>query len=207
MPPAIDLTGQRFGRLVVVERLVERSNYLSPYWVCKCDCGNEARVLIGNLRNGNSTSCGCGRKEAALASNTTHGMRHTSEYKIWLGIKVRCYNEKHHSYENYGAKGITMSDSWRKSFEAFYRDMGPRPSSKHSVERRENNKGYSKDNCYWATTIEQGNNRRNNILYERNGETKTLAEWCRLLGRKYRRVYYRMKRDGWSFEKAIDTPT
>lgn len=121
-------------------------------------------------------------------------------------MKNRCNNPKAGRYEDYGGRGITVCDEWME-FEAFYRDMGPRPSKHHSIERRENDKGYSKENCHWATKVEQMNNRRNNILYERDGVTKTLAEWCKEKERKYRRVYYRMKRDGWSFEKAIDTPT
>lgn len=209
MPPAIDLTGHRFGRLVAIRRLTKEECYSAKdyKWECRCDCGNVTNVLVGNLRNGNSTSCGCGRLEALRIATVVHGLRYSDEYRIWLGMKNRCLNPKARKYDDYGGRGITICDEWKDDFIAFYRDMGIRPTKNHSVDRRDNDKGYSKDNCYWATRSEQGNNRRGNILYTRNGITKTLAEWCREKERKYKRVYYRMKRDGWSFEKAIDTPT
>lgn len=206
MPPPVDLTNQRFGRLVVIERFKDGTKYTSKYWVCKCDCGKTTKVLHGNLRSGNSTSCGCGTREALLAANTSHGMRFTSEYGIWLGIKTRCYNDDHHSYDNYGHYGIGMSDEWRNDFMAFYNDMGPRPSKRHSVERRENDKDYCKENCYWAPPEVQANNKSNNVRIEYKGEIKTLAQWCKELNVPYKRVYYRMKRDGKSFEDAIKPP-
>lgn len=198
----IDLAGQRFGRLVVIERLFERKGYLSNIWICKCDCGNEVRAAMGNLRNGNTKSCGCLRKDMLVEKSTTHGMRDLPEYGIWAGIKRRCYNTNEEAYNRYGGRGITMSDEWRESFEAFYRDMGPRPSDKHSIERSDNDNGYSKANCYWATDVEQANNRRSNVFYTYNGVTKTLADWCRELNLKYDTIGARLRK-GMSFENAI----
>lgn len=196
--PAHDLSGQRFGKLVVVERLFERKGYLSSVWVCTCDCGKEARVFMTNLKRGFTTSCGCAQKEAV----TKHGLSSTPEHRVWRGIKERCYNPKNERYSDYGQRGITMSDEWRDNFEAFYRDMGPRPSPDHSIDRIENDKGYYKGNCRWATDEVQARNKRNNVLIEYNGTTKTLSEWCRELGLSRPAVNGRMLR-GMTFEEAI----
>lgn len=136
------------------------------------------------------------------SSNITHGLSNTAVYKIWTGIKQRCYNNNHPLYQYYGSRGITVCDEWRDSFEAFYRDMGLRPSLDHSVDRKDNNKGYYKENCYWATRVEQQNNKRNTPFYEIGEERKSLAGWCRELLLDYA-VINRRLRTGWSFEEAI----
>lgn len=200
MPIPIDLTGQRFGRLVVTKRHFERKGYLSSNWECVCDCGNIAVVHCSNLKYNRTKSCGCLHKEAV----TKHGLRYAPEYQIWSAIKDRCYNEKRPEYCDYGGRNITMCDEWQDSFEAFYRDMGPRPSSKHSVERRDNDKGYCKENCYWASRIEQANNTRRNIFYEYNGISRTLAAWCHELGLNYATTYGRIHHRGWTAEEAFE---
>ena len=201
---AKDLSGQRFDRLTVI--LKHPSNVKNGHvrWECLCDpkyggCGNITIVNVSHLKNGHVRSCGCFRKE----NKTTHGFSDSPEYGIWNAIKKRCYNPNNQYYSNYGGRGITMSDEWKESFEAFYRDMGPRPSHKHTIDRRENDKGYSKDNCRWATRIEQNNNRKNNIYYEFDGERKTLGEWCSELDLNYDAVYYRLQK-GMEFEDALD---
>ncbi len=208
MPKNPDISGQSFGRLVAQVRLPENTKAGQARWRCICEptlggCGNSAVVIIGNLRNGNTQSCGCLNKEAVKASNTSHGMRGTQTYEIWCGIKKRCYNRQHVHYNDYGGRGITMCEEWRKNFEAFYHDMGERPSPQHSIDRRDNDKGYFKENCRWATQVEQQNNTRKNIFYLHDGVYKTLATWCRELKLDYRIVYQRIQRYGWSFEKAI----
>ena len=115
----------------------------------------------------------------------------------------RCYNEKNNSYLEYGGCGITVCDEWRESFEAFYQDMGPRPSQDHSIDRKENDKGYSKENCRWDTWEEQASNRRNNLFYDYNGVKRTLAAWCRELSLNYPTVYARLQ-SGMPFEKAVE---
>lgn len=193
-----DLIHQSFGRLTVTNRLHDRDKSGNVQWQCICSCGNTTIVSTVNLKRGNTRSCGCLRKEMM----TKHGMNLSSEYKIWSAIKQRCYNEKHESYDLYGRHGITMCDEWKESFEAFYRDMGPRPSDDHSIDRKDNDLGYSKSNCRWSTHKEQANNRRSNTLYEFNGETKTLADWCRDLNIDYETVHSRLCR-GWTFEKSV----
>lgn len=199
----IDLSGQRFGRLVAKQIISERTSYGHIQWECVCDCKNVVLVTTASLRSGATGSCGCLQKEAVKAVNFKHGASHSSEYDIWSEIKRRCYNKNFHAYIDYGSRGITMCDEWKESFEAFYRDMGPRPSPKYSIDRRDNNKGYSKDNCRWATRIEQNNNRRNTLYFEFDGEKKALADWCRELNVPYNAVYERIKR-GMDFEDALD---
>ena len=201
MPKIVDLRGQIFGRLTVLKRHESaRPGYLSPFWECECICGKFSIVHIANLRESGATkSCGCANKEKV----TTHGMSKTPEYVVWGGIKHRCYNPKAKYYHHYGGRGITMCDEWRDSFEAFYRDMGPRPTPEHTIERDDNDLGYSKDNCRWATALEQANNTRRNVYFEFDGEKKTLKAWCHELNLPYTRMYNRIRK-GMSFEDAVD---
>ncbi len=210
--PAVDLTGQRYGRLTVVERLFERKDYLSSIWVCRCDCGNEAHVFVGNLKNGTSKSCGCLRKEILSRSRQSddtepaeknklpsggqikHGLSRSNEYHIWSVLKQRCLNPKDPKYHRYGGRGITVCKEWEESFETFYCDMGPRPSLNHSIERRDNDKGYEPGNCYWATRVEQDSNKSNSVLYALDGTYKTLPAWCRQFNINTSTVQYRLKR-------------
>jgi hypothetical protein len=133
----------------------------------------------------------------------THGMSFSTEYNIWRGMLDRCYNEKDSAYHRYGGRGITVCDEWRNSFETFYADMGNRPSDYHTIDREQNDEGYSKDNCRWATYREQANNRSNNVHYEHNGKNKTLPEWCREFGLDIVIVKNRI-RIGWSFDESVE---
>lgn len=203
MAKAIDLTGQKFGRLTVVERLFERKNYSATFWLCVCDCGKtDLRIRADYLKKSITTSCGCYRTENNAVVQTKHGLSRSEEYQIWRGILARCYNENDSNYPRYGGNGIEVCDEWKESFEVFYRDMGPRPSKDHSIDRKDNNKGYCKENCRWATKIEQANNRSSNVFYTHNGASRTLAGWCRELGINYVSVHSRL-RLGMSFEEAI----
>lgn len=195
----LDLTGRKFGLLTVLK--VDPKVYPSgdAKWECICECGVITNVYGYNLKNGNTKSCGC-------LTTKTHGMVDTPEYKIWGGIKQRCYNPKDRQYHLYGGRGIVMSEEWKNSFEIFYRDMGPRPTPQHSVEREKNDEGYNKENCRWATKVEQANNTRSNVFYTYNGVARTIAGWCRELGLDQGLVYNRVYGLGWSFEKAITTP-
>ena len=118
-------------------------------------------------------------------------------------MKSRCYYPKDKHYDNYGGRGIEVCSEWKDSFEVFYRDMGSRPTPKHTLERINSDGNYSKENCRWATWEEQANNRRNNIYYEFDGEKRTLAQWCRELRIDYGKMYYLLSK-GIEFEDAAD---
>lgn len=196
MPKLIDLSGKKFGRLSVVSKCDKKSIHV--YWNVVCECGNSKSVMGQSLRNGMTTSCGCLHREAI----TKHGMTGTHEFTVWQMMIQRCYNPNATSYDVYGGAGITMSDSWKESFINFISDMGIAPTTKHTVDRIDNRFGYSKENCKWATPLEQGANKRNNHIISLNGESMTLGQWCRKLGIPKSTVMNRLSR-GKSVEEAL----
>jgi hypothetical protein len=142
---------------------------------CICDCGNIVTGGLSEIMRGIVLSCGCARK--------THGMTKTKVYNAWLRMRQRCYYKKHNSWGSYGGRGITIDKNW-ELFKNFYDDMGEPPTEKHTLDRIDVNNGYSKENCRWATIIEQANNTRLNVKILFNNETHTLAEWARILNIK-----------------------
>jgi hypothetical protein len=172
---------------------------------CACSCGRMVRVRKSNLENGNTSSCGCLRKELQSERNTTHGQSRSPEYRIWESMRRRCTDPKTVGFENYGGRGITVCERWRTSFEAFFEDMGRRPSARHTIDRLDSNGNYEPGNCEWRTMIEQQNNKRNNRTITFNGETLTLAQWERKLNIRRGALGMRLRR-GWSEEKALTEP-
>jgi hypothetical protein len=169
----IDLTGQRFGKLVVVEWAH------NSRWLCKCDCGGTALIIAANLKRGNSSSCGCVRNAKARTRKTTHGLSGTYAYHTWCGIKARCCNSRHPSFKDYGAKGITICDEWKSDPVAFIAHVGQPPTDHHTLDRINNTRGYEPGNVRWATAIEQANNKSNNRFVTWRGEEYTLAQLAR----------------------------
>ena len=161
-----------------------------------CECGGEAEIVGSNVRNGHTRSCGC------MGGRDTHGMSNTREYTTWCMMRKRCTNQNSECYADYGGRGITVCDRW-DSFENFYEDMGPRPEGM-TLDRIDNDKGYDKDNCRWATKKEQQNNKRDNIFVTAYGQTLTLSEWAELMGIPRTRLYSRV-RQGWSLDWRIIT--
>lgn len=201
-----DLTGQRFGRLVV-ESAATTVN-ARRRWVCRCDCGAVIETAIGNLRSGDTRSCGCLRNEMIGARRRTHGESRgsrTPEYRAWKSMKQRCYRKAHPFFADYGARGIAVCERWREDFAAFLADMGRRPSRRHSLDRIDVNGGYEPANCRWATGSEQCRNKRNNVLVTFGGRTATVAEWAEALGVKYGTLLLRVRR-GWSAARIIGQP-
>jgi hypothetical protein len=163
---AIDMTGARIGRLLVLHRAgsYSKGNSQRALWFCLCDCGSTVEVRGQNLRNGTTKSCNCLRDETAAKLKLTHGRSRSREYQAWCAIKRRCFAPNTAGYEYYGARGITMSPRWVESFENFFADVGPRPpcSTSHafSIDRINNNGNYEPGNVRWATAAMQASNRR-----------------------------------------------
>lgn len=203
--PILNILGKKFNRLTVIY-FVEVSGRYSR-WQCRCDCGNTTIVRGNSLKAGEVKSCGClAREKSKIPKSKTHGMSKTPEYITWNSMKERCYNTNNKGYKDYGARGIKVCDKWLHSFENFYKDMGKRPTNKHTIERINNHKGYSPENCKWATMKEQGRNKRNNHLITFKGETKTISQWSEILNIKYRILEKRINRFHWSIEKSLTTP-
>lgn len=207
-----DHTGKKFGRLTVlcfIGRKTHPSGLRNILWGCRCDCGNLTQVYANGIGSKHTQSCGCLHRERATAASTTHGATRKGteqqEYSIWLDMRRRCHNPKNKSYRYYGARGISVCPEWRKSFESFIGDIGSRPSPEHTLEREDNNKGYSPENCRWATRVEQAQNRRSNRVLTLNGESHYLSEWARLKGLTVQTLHNRLRR-GWSTEKALTEP-
>ena len=182
----IDITGQKFSRLTVIERTAN-SKAGKSMWICTCDCNgiNQVIAVGSDLRSGKTKSCGCYRRDRASKEHRTHGLRKSPIYAIWCGIKKRCYNQNEPSYKNYGGRGIKMCGQWLADFISFYEWAVLSGYEKGlTIDRIDNDGNYEPSNCRWATRKEQCRNRRSNINVEIDGSTKTLTEWCEVYGIK-----------------------
>ena len=194
-----DITNVRFGRLTALR-------YEFGKWVCQCDCGNSHSATSTSLRFGYTKSCGCLKKEVTIERSTKHGMSHSAEYDVWSGMRNRCQNPNNESFFLYGQRGITVCDRW-SSFENFYADMGPRPTPRHSIDRLNNELGYSPENCEWGIPKSQANNRRSNRFYEYQGKRMTLSQMLEVSGSDIKAGTARARlAKGWSAEDAIGLP-
>lgn len=186
-----DMIGKKFGRLTVVEYTGKRDKHNYKIYKCKCDCNNIIYVNSNKLKSGNTKSCGCLKTEQL----TKHSKSHTRIYRIYYGMKQRCYNKKHRDFHLWGGRGIVVCDEWLNDFMAFYNwamDNGYKENL--SIDRIDNNKGYSPSNCRWATQKQQANNTRNTVYLTYNHKTQTLHQWANELGIKYACLYSRYRR-------------
>ena len=191
-----DLTGKRFGRLLVSGRS-EAESTRRVLWNCACDCGVKRIIRSDSLTDGKTVSCGCWHKE----KSTTHGMRNTIVYRKWIAMRQRCRDPKSPSYHNYGGRGITICERWDR-FENFLEDMGLPPTGKHQPDRIDNDGNYEPGNVRWATAQQNANNRRDNVTLEYKGREQTLAQWADELGIGRTTLQYRIS-NGWSVQKAF----
>lgn len=193
----IEIIGNKYGRLKVLENLGLING--RTHYRCLCDCGNEKILMRNNLIR-STRSCGCLRHEAP--SNKTHGQKGTRLYRIWGGMKTRCFNKNDHTYKGYGARGITMTADWL-DFSNFY-DWARRTgyTDELTIERIDNNGDYEPGNCKWITLGEQARNRRSTTYIEFKGQKKSLSEWSEITGIGSATLHGRINR-GWPVEAAL----
>ncbi len=197
----IDRVGQRYERLVVVERAPNKSERdTNARWLCQCDCGNTCIAYGQDLQRAKFKSCGCLNAEQIVK----HGKSRSHVYAVWKQMIQRCENPKCPAFHNYGGRGIAVSEEWH-DFPTFLADMGDRPAG-YSLDRADNDKGYSKGNCRWATQSEQLNNTRRNRVLTFNGKTQTYQQWAKEYGLPWHAVRDRIDRLGWPVERALNTP-
>lgn len=190
------MVGRVFGRLTVVSR----HSSGPTRWTCKCECGAVTHPRQESLRSGHTTSCGCSR------GLTTHGMTGHELYRTWARMKSRCLCPTDGDFHRYGARGISVCARWVESFASFVTDMGPRPSTRHSLDRIDNSGNYEPSNCRWATATEQSRNRRSTRLISYAGKTLSVTEWEEQMGLPIRTISNRINKHGWGHERAIVTP-
>lgn len=194
----IDRTGERYGRLVVIERAPNAKD-TNARWLCQCDCGRTAVAYGMDLKRGKVVSCGCWNAEKRVK----HGMSRTHVNAVWRQMRDRCLNPNNPRFGDYGGRGISVCERWG-SFENFLADMGDRPRG-YQLDRIDNNGNYEPSNCRWATVGQQLNNKRNNRLLTLNGETLTIGEWSQRTGLPWDAIRSRL-RYGWSVERALTEP-
>lgn len=208
-----NLVGRRFTRLVVVYGPFWEGRRVA--WDCKCDCGNTTRKLGENLRSGKTKSCGCLRADTSRVRNATHGHTRgygaTPEYRTYRGMWVRCYNPRHSTYAEYGAKGIGICDRWlhgqdgKSGFECFLADMGTKPEAGATIDRIDFTQDYGPANCRWADRTLQARNRSSNHIVTAWGAQMTLAEALQRAGMSDSAFYRRIKQ-GMTETDAIEMP-
>lgn len=199
----VDMLGKRAGNLLVLSRagflFRGPQRHKLAAWRCRCDCGQIVIVRGDHLRSGGKKACGINGHYFRLASVAVT----KEERRIWNAMMQRCYNAKTPGYKSYGAQGIKVCERWRTNVESFIADMGPRPSSLHSIDRYPEPAGdYEPKNCRWATKREQNLNKRTTVRMVIAGEIVTVIEYCEHHGLDARKVRKRLGR-GWSVERAL----
>ena len=197
--------GEKWGSLTVLteRKEVGRSSggkYYRYEVLVLCDCGVKKLVKYEDLRCGKLTGCGC--KRGGIKS--MGGLSRTKEYRAWKGMLERCYDPSYELYHRYGGRGIIVCERWKNSLPAFISDMGVCPPEFNSIDREDNDGIYELKNCRWANENIQANNRSTNLVFEINGEKKSLKQWAKIYEIKYQRLWARV-RNGWDINKALKT--
>lgn len=193
-----DLTGKKIGRWT----FIKFHGY--SRWLVRCECGKEKILYASNIKRGDSVSCGCYRAENP--HNKTHGLSKTGVYLVWRNMLNRCYNKNVDSFKSHGARGIRVCDSWKNSFENFYKDIGHAYKHGLSLDRINNDGDYEPGNCRWANNEIQMNNKRTTHFFEIDGKKMTIKQWADEIGMNRNTLANRIYALGWSMEKAINTP-
>ncbi|KKM72229.1 hypothetical protein LCGC14_1422620 [marine sediment metagenome] len=208
MSRLIDLTGQKFERLLVVKYAGKKKSG-ATLWLCVCDCSKEKIIIGSHLKNGNTKSCGCLQKEIASISHAKHGHKTRAKtsktYQSWQSMIKRCVNPKNKDYLHYGGRGIKVCQRWRNSFENFLKDMHEAPEG-YQIDRIDNDGNYCKSNCRWVTSRINNRNKRNNHLITYNNKTQCLIEWAEDYDIPYKTLFARINILGWPMGKALTTP-
>lgn len=200
--------GEKFGRLIVLKECkphILPCRQIQKKVLCQCECGNTREIRYASLKNGHTKSCGCLGKE----NSYKHGMSKNNKfYTIWCNMEQRCNNKNNQRYKYYGSRGIIVCKEWLK-FENFKNDMyqsylkHKKNNKQTTIERINNNLGYSKENCKWATMKEQNNNTRNNHLLVYKGKTLNITQWSKKLNISRDILYYRINKLNWSIKKSL----
>lgn len=198
-----DLSGQKFFRWTALSKADLPHNFGSAYWVCRCECGTERPVLRGSLTKGLSKGCGLGKCRTSFKHGHSLGAGESREYGIWSGMKQRCNNPASPNYHRYGGRGITHCDRWH-DFAEFLKDMGDAPEGM-SLERIDNDKGYSHENCKWATSKEQSRNTVITTKINIGDSEFSLSALAEAIGKDRKRVAEKVKK-GWAFEILFKPP-
>jgi hypothetical protein len=210
---ATDFVPETFGRLTTIgprfyfyRKCRKRTR---TFQVCECICGTVGVYNWDHLKAQHTQSCGCLDRDTKIRLKTTHGKSTVAEYKVYQGIQQRCYNPKNKAYYNYGGRGIRVCARWLEpngqGFINFLADMGPRLGSGYTIERKDNEMGYSPENCVWADWYTQHSNRRNNVKVEIDGKVDTISNWARYFGFRDHTFRCRLER-GWTPQEAAYTP-
>lgn len=205
-----DLVGKKFNKLTVISFYGQDKNNNSM-WLCLCDCGKISNPMRGfDLKNGSLISCGCYRDAKLYNQSVTHGMTSHPLYKIWEGMKARCYIKSCGSWEYYGGRGVFVCEEWKENFMSFYNwaiDNGWQKGlqldkDSKGIKNGTNSLCYSPETCCFVTRMENCNNRRNNHRIEYNGVSATLSEWSRLYNTTGKQIKRNLDK-GWSIEESI----
>lgn len=201
-----DMSGMRYGRMIVIN-LSHVSKAGDAYWICECDCGTTKTVKGQSLRSGSIVSCGCYHRDILSIPEHGHAVngKCSPTYTTWTSMISRCKNKRNPAYQNYGGRGIAVCERWLESFENFLEDMGVRPDGM-SLDRRDNNGNYDRENCKWSTKKEQQNNRRDTVILTHNGESLPLEYWVARIGIKSGTLRSRI-RNGLATSEALTIKT